>query len=226
MNIFGKTTPSVVALCERLQDVAGSIRWGGFKIAEGFNGQCNLYNGLQQLTKFRQATLPTIEFTADLNIARQWVAAGSIVLGRRTNHTQGRDIILPNNRHWEYRDYWTKYEPAIEEWRFHIFKGLSIGRGRKANMHTPYGETHPIIRSRRRGWHIDHDSEPPKGIRKIAKDAVKTLGYDFGAVDIICTAPDTFKVLEVNARPALRDEYTLSAYEKAIRNATRTGVHV
>lgn len=93
-----------------------------------------------------------------------------------------------------------------------------IGRGKKVWV----GEGEPqglakFVRSRRNGWHLEHKSEPPKGVRTAAKTAVKALGYDFGAVDLLVREGGEVVVLEVNSAPALRDDYTWTAYTNAIR---------
>jgi len=63
------------------------------------------------------------------------------------------------------------------------------------------------------------DLQPPKGLRPLAHRAVETLGYDFGAVDILDLgegAEPRYIVLEVNSAPALLSAHTQAVYLKAI----------
>jgi len=236
MQILGHNRGAILTLAERLRDCNVRLRWGGDIVPDAVNGKAHLHDGLEQLKAFRDAGVPTVEFTTDPQVRDQWVAGRSIVLGRALHHTQGRDIVVPGisqkkNIAWNRRDFWTLYKGSYQEWRVHVVNDLSIARGLKTftgrdendKLVTPE-VSRLIIRSRRLGWTMRHDVEPPKGLRDLAKQAVKAVGYDLGAVDILQVykdkAPDgayKFLVLEVNSRPAIRDEYTLTAYEKALR---------
>lgn len=235
MQILGHTRGSILGLADRLRDCNVRLRWGGQQVANAINGSAHLHDGLEQLKVFAEKGVPTVQFTTDPKVRDQWVAEGKIVLGRNLNHTQGFDIVYPGmsrkaNIAWNKRDFWTVYKPSLQEWRMHIVNGHSIARGLKHFAPEP-GETKPLagtlakvlVRSRRLGWHMRHDIVPPKGLRDLAKNAVKAVGYDLGAVDVLQhgdgkTVPLTYSVLEVNSRPAIRDDYTLAAYEKALRN--------
>lgn len=140
-----------------------------------------------------------------------------IWLGRKLHHTQGKDILLPDNKFWRIRDYWTKFIPSTEEWRIHIFDGKSIARGKKVLADTTQVPNTPInIRNRGRNWLMVHAPNPPRGMRELARRAVAAVGETYGAVDILVGTDRKFYVLEVNCAPAM-DEYTLAAYVKAIR---------
>lgn len=236
MQILGHSRGAILQLAERLRDCNVRLRWGGQQQPGAVNGSCHLADGLEQLQAFSRNEVPTIRYTTDPVQRDLWVAEGHKVLGRTLHHTQGRDIVWPSqsksrNAAWQKRDFWTVYRPAVQEWRIHIVDGHSIARGLKHFVPQEVGAEleqaasgAPIIRSRRLGWVMRHDIVPPKSLRDIAKQAVKSLGYQLGAVDILqlTTSKTTearlqYAVLEVNSRPAIRDEYTLAAYEKALR---------
>lgn len=231
MQILGHTRGSILTLADRLRDYPVRLRWGGPQVAGAINGSAHLHNGLEQLTAFVAAGIPTVEFTTDPKLRDSWVASGLMVLGRSLNHTQGLDIVWPGqspkkNGAWLRRDFWTVYKPSTQEWRMHIVNGHSIARGLKsfsaANGISMPASGSPLIRSRRLGWVLRHDIVPPKGLRDLAKAACSAVGYDLGAVDILERKNGdfcTYTVLEVNSRPAIRDEYTLTAYEKVFRKA-------
>src|SRR5665213_836250 len=228
MRVYGNRTGSVLELERRLADVDAGLRWGGPQVDNAINGQVHLMDGLEQLRALEAAGLKVPEFTIDPEEALD-VNPGTTVLARKTDHTQGLDIIPVGvctalRRNWRHSDYYVKYiSDVAREWRFHIFKGRSIARGLKhfidgSILPTTNQPAGLIIRSRRLGWHLRHDIDPPKGLRTIAKDAVTSIGYELGAVDILELVDGSFVVLEIHSRPALGDEYTLDAYREAFRS--------
>lgn len=193
-------------------------------------------DAITQLTRFREAGLPTPDFTADYRTAVDWVMEGATVFGRRLIHTRGTDIYLPGpmrkkmggwvfNQKWMASEWWSKYVKPTEEWRVHVFEGRVIARGRK--VHTGQSWRKAPVRNILNGWTFDFSGNPPRGLRSTAKKAVATLQYPSGGVDILqidTIAPEApegretmFYVLEVNRIPALTCEYTLGAWERAIR---------
>lgn len=195
-------------------------------VAGAINGQAHLLDGLQQLQVLgsKGIAVPTFVTHTDWRNRTEPIMDGGIWLARKRNHTQGRDIIsvgtrIRRRRSWQNSDFFTKYvSGVVREWRFHILQGKCIARATKVWAASgPEPTQAPVIRSRRLGWHMRHDIKPPKGLRQVAKDAVAAVGYDLGAVDLLELADGSAMVLEVNSRPAIRDEYTLAAYEAAFR---------
>ena len=226
MVIHGYNTGSIQTLATRLHDCDVSLRWGGPQVAGAINGECHLMDGLEQLQTLQAANIPIPQFVVNadygINFEGLWLA-------RRRNHTQGSDIIqvgqhIRGRRPWRRSDYFVKYIPAVREWRFHILNGDSIARGLKyytglRNNAGPIpNQPDPIIRSRRLGWHLNHEPNPPKALRQLAKSAVAAIGYDLAAVDLLELEDGSGVVLECNSRPAIRDEYTLTKYEQAFRS--------
>lgn len=216
--IHGPAWPTTLTLRTALADAPenGTFYLGGPR-----------YDATTQLARFRAAGLRTPDFTATLTEARAWLSQGHIVLGRREAHTQGRDIawagagIRPGRR-WSSRSWWSKYVSSSEEWRLHIFNGSSIARGRKVYTADGAEPGGVVIRSRSRGWTLDHTVRPNDAIRSAAKTAVAALpGYLYGAVDILVTNHGDPVVLEVNRMPAVRDDYTRMRYVDAIRQYVR-----
>lgn len=221
MKIYGRQTTSILDLASKLENVNIGVRWGGDVVGDdALNGGCYLLNGFEQLSAFETNSVKCPLFTLQRNIAEQWASEGKTIFGRKLNHTQGRDIRISSaprqrgHRHWLNSDYYVLYVPALAEWRFQIFKGKSILRAKKE---LPSGtDTQYMIRSRRNGYRFRYDVAPKDALREAAKKAVNAVGYDFGAVDVLETENGPV-VLEVNSRPALRDESTLNAYANAIR---------
>ena len=242
MQIYGRNFPgsAIQTLAEKLNNVNIGLRWGGPKIGEWpkvINSQATLLNGLEQLQTFQKANLPCVEFTTELEQAQKWLDDRLIVFARKLFHTQGKDIIILDpykgipagfGKGRRRRDFYSLYKPSLSEWRFHICKNpqgeyVSIARGKKVFVPS---ENIPevdglLIRSRSRGWHLSHTEAPSPAARDLAKKAVAALGYDLGAVDLIEIAKGKFALLEVNSRPAIRDDYTIAHYEKAFQSLAK-----
>lgn len=221
MRIYGHASGSVLTLAERLADCPIGLRWGGAFAPGAINGEVHLLDGLQQLQALEAAQVPHVELITDRLDAELRAAQGVVLLGRKRQHTQGFDIRFSDRnrirgqRNWLRSEFWTVYNPALAEWRFHILNGKSIARGLKVWVGGEIPETR--IRSRRLGWHMSHTQTPPKALRELAKAAVAAVGYQLGAVDIIQTHAEQGLVCEINSRPSIRDEYTLFHYADALR---------
>lgn len=183
-----------------------------FVVMWGMNGERGLNSCIRrdkywQLRKMHAARVPCVEHTRVRTVAADWLAHGATVLLRKDFHEGGgRDIVkfVPAQgkaavEHCEVNGgYFTKFVPSTEEWRFHIWKGLSISgyvkseTDRNGNGHAP--------------------SLSREKLRKISKDAVAALGYDFGAVDILGCGV----VLEVNTAPALDYQRLVEVYGNAV----------
>ena len=219
MQIHGHRSGSILTLAERLSDCPVALRWGGNQVSGAINGAASILDGLSQLVALKAAGVPVPEFTT--NAAD---ATGGLWLARKRDHSQGKDIIpvgtvIRRRRKWQDSDFFVRYISNVaREWRIHVVDGLSIARATKvwAGSGTE-PTTAPIIRSRRLGYHMRHDIKSPKLVRETAKAAVKAVGYDLGAVDLLELTDGSVVVLEVNSRPAIRDEYTLAAYAAALR---------
>lgn len=199
-----------------------TVSWGAGEGRADLNGQ-RRKTGSEQLKLLAQSGLPCplLILTYEQAVRFQRENPDKLVFGRKENHTQGRDICtVALRRRFRESDYWTVCLDVTEEWRIHVFKDKSIARGTK---HFVLGTESPRIHRRRRdlpirnrlfGYRMRHDIEPPSGLRRLAKQAVTAMGYDFGAVDIVC-GPNGPHVLEVNKAPGL-DNYTARAYARAI----------
>ncbi len=54
-------------------------------------------------------------------------------------------------------------------------------------------------------------------IEKVAVDAIKALGYQYGAVDILMNEARELYVVEVNSHPAIKNEISKDQYRYALR---------
>ena len=180
-------------------------------------------NGLRQLERYRDASVPTVEFTEDVAVARRWVREGSLVFGRDRVHEEGTDIVGPQDERWSRKDFWSKVVPEpLVEWRVQVFCGKRIGQGLKFQEDRAKAGALPI-RNRRTGWKMTHGIVPPIKVELAAIMAVKALGYDFAAVDTIWKeATREVFVLESNRCPGM-DDWTVERYREAIVREARRG---
>lgn len=92
-------------------------------------------------------------------------------------------------------------EGVDKEYRVHVFDGKVIKSSEKT------GGT-GVIRTRSHGWRFINCSleyENRKPVRVAARAAIKALGLDFGAADILVDASGKVYVTEVNTAPSITD---------------------
>lgn len=123
-------------------------------------------------------------------------------------------------RDWPDAPLYVKYIKKSAEYRIHVFKGevIDIQMKRKRRL-TPNEEVNYQVRSHAGGWvFCRSDATPPDGVRQSAVNAIRALGLDFGAVDIIYNQHYRKPyVLEVNTAPGLEGQ-TITTYVNAIRS--------
>jgi len=175
-------------------------------------------SNLDQLIMLRNNGISVPEFTVDLEEAKKWVKDGHQVFGRDKKHEKGTDIVDQRSSRWQQKDHWTKVVLKVKDYRVHIFDDQHIQQGlrvfdpqapRKRNDDLPICNTQT-------GYKYDHNFEPPSAGVDLARRAVKTLGYLWGAVDVLEDKAGTCYVLEVNTAPGM-DETTAQAYAEAIK---------
>lgn len=122
------------------------------------------------------------------------------LVGRPDRHMKGRGFWLINNEVDLFKalkgtkkkmaaTHFMEYIDAPREYRVHIFLGKSIRISEK--VHTAFHE-YTTVKPTGRTRHV----------RKAAKEAIKAVELDFGAVDILADDKNCW-VLEVNSSPGL-----------------------
>lgn len=103
--------------------------------------------------------------------------------------------------------YYSQYIDKEHEYRIHCAHGkvLSISEKPKPKNHTKanpvYGWGYSVVEEE---WKVLHWNEYKASWCKLALNAVKTLGLDFGAVDIVLKGKDAY-VLEINTAGSLTE---------------------
>lgn len=169
---------------------------------------------LNSLIKMREQNIPVPKTLALSELQKLTIAEVMErglrfpVLARRPSHTRGRDILLClQNRDLRRAIRWDKtflveYIPTDREYRVHVFNGEVIRISQKVLMSRE--EYCPYMRN------DDHNHtfrNPRKALtahqQEVAVNAVKVLGLDFGAVDMVIADDGNPFVLEVNTGPSL-----------------------
>lgn len=177
-----------------------------------------------QLQQFRNAGVPCPEFTTDIEEARRWAGEGSIIMCRKLvmSHS-GQGIVIAETPEQIVRaPLYTKYMKKKHEYRVHVVNGEVIDVQQKRKRRGHEGERETKIRNLANGYVYCRDGiQEPEGMRQIALDAVRAVGYNMGAVDIAYNERNNqCLVLEVNARPGLTGT-TVVSYANAIKKVVR-----
>lgn len=173
--------------------------------------------------QFTNAKVPTLEWTIDIAVAQRWYDEGNVVIQRNTATGQAAagivvcDSTLPGNVRPDGRGVlWTKYFKRKQEFRIHVWRNdvLDIQEKRKKRD----AEADSRIRSHDNGWVFCREGVTcPEAVSLAAVAAVRSLGLDFGAVDVGWNEKGQRPaVFEVNTAPGLEGT-TLEKYASKIK---------
>lgn len=201
----------------------GNSRWPNFRLAECINDPDSISIAVNKLKTFQALTgkcnIP--EWTTDKEIAEDWIEAdeNAFVIGRKTlTGFGGKGIELFNQCVIkEAFPLYVKYKKKKEEFRVHVFKGEVIDITQKKKRKDFEGEVNTKIRNYANGWVYCREAiEVPNDLQEQACIAIRSLGLDFGAVDIIWNEKENKSyVLEINTAPGLEGT-TIESYKNAI----------
>ncbi len=175
-------------------------------------------NKIEQFRRFQENNVACPNFTTNPNDVDK---LGSKTVFARTliNSTNGRGIVefevgegaTPR------APLYTEYIPKKAEYRVHVFGNTVIDIQQKRKRRGFDGERDTRVRNMANGYVYCRDGiTPPSGIDSLAVAAVRAVGYQYGAVDIVYTEKNSrLAVLEVNSRPGLLGT-TLDRYSDAL----------
>lgn len=168
--------------------------------------------------------VPTVPWTANKAVAQEWADKGRTVVVRETltGHSGAGILIIDPGNPIPDAPLYTQYVFKEKEFRIHATQTEVFDVRKK--IRDPKME--PLswkIRSAKNGFIFAAKNVEPSAARdQLAIDAVKALGLDFGAVDIVEDKHGKFFVLEVNTAPGLEGQ-TIKKYnnilEKLASNA-------
>lgn len=178
-------------------------------------------NKLSTFNRLYGEGVPIPAYTTLRVVARDWLKDNKMVVCRTIlNGKGGAGIVLVKPGEELVRAaLYTQYVPGSLEYRVHVV-GDEISTMIRRKKEGFEGEVNPHIRNHDQGYEFKWVifEPPPEAVVKAAVDAVKTLGLDFGAVDIRYSPRNkVVAVLEVNTAPGMARKSTVDWYVNGIK---------
>lgn len=180
-------------------------------------------NKLTALQVMQAAGVSIPEFTTDISVARSWIEDERMVLCRKLlRSNSGKGIVVAK----EVEDLvsaplFVKYVRKEKEYRLHVFNGevIDLVEKRRRSGFDNNPAYNKYIRSYEQGWIMARDGAVVSNATKAeCIKAVRALGLDFGAVDVVIRKSDNVPVvLEVNTAPGITGT-TIQSYKRAIQS--------
>lgn len=178
---------------------------------------------VQAFIRMAEAGVPLVEWCRDSRVAAEWMDEGCLVYARtRLSGHSGEGIVLCHrdpssidgsgnafvvqNSLPQARLYTKGITAQRREFRIHVMQGNIVGiqQKKRADGYQENPAYSNTVRNYHTGWiYAQQDVMPNRAALMAAKNAVRALGLDFGAVDIITRRDDAW-VLEVNTAPGLQ----------------------
>ena len=202
------------------------INWGNSKVTNGLPTHVNpviaVHGASNKLSTFKalenQDGIRIPEFTTDRVVATHWRDEGGTVVARRTlvGHSGAGIELVSGKTELPDAPLYVKYIKKQKEFRVHVVFGEVIDVQEKRKRQGYDGETNFQVRNHQTGWvYCRENIVEPEGLREMAVKVVRTLGLDFGAVDLIWNEKrNEVYCLEVNTAPGLEGS-TVDKYAEA-----------
>lgn len=199
------------------------VNWGckrkDFNADVVLNKEENIKNASNKLLAFRlfsEAGLRVPRTTTNIEEARTFRFP---VFCRINGLNKGRGIrIAHNETQLVNSDFYSEYIPCKEEFRVHVFRDEILSWSKKINK--SYGNKY--IRNHDNGYKfslLDND-RIYSNLSKYAISAVKSLGLDFGGVDVLWGDDNKFYVLEVNTASGIEGS-VLERYARKFKKVAK-----
>lgn len=186
------------------------IRWGSRKdmppCAIELNSAGAIRNASDKLLAYSTLTnagLRTVYMTPDYEDAQRNAPHG-IVFGRKRHGFGGRDIVVyqRGDTPTQYHDFYTPWLDSPREVRIHVVRDKVVRvQGKYLDYPDKAGDNY--IRNYAHGYRFRSPKQELHFRRRNdAIEAVRALGLDFGAVDMLVWGDKDHYILEVNTAPA------------------------
>lgn len=220
-TIYRRLTPKQVPAKRTIISRKGNILRRGTEAytRDHFQVTINPLNKVEQFERFQQCRVSSPRYSTTELEARN-IDCKTLFARTLINSTNGRGIIEFERSQQEYprAPLYTEYIPKKAEYRFHIFgdKVIDVQEKRKKREFDA-DDRNTRVRNVNNGYVYCRDGvNPPDGAADLAINAVKAVGYQYGAVDLIYNEKrNQCYVLEVNSRPGLMGT-TLDRYADAL----------
>jgi glutathione synthase/RimK-type ligase-like ATP-grasp enzyme len=166
---------------------------------------CLAIDKLLAFEKFKTARVPIPKFTTNIDTARSYLRAdGQVVIRKEVEGRDGSGMVIATSAAQVVEaPLYTSYIKKTEEYRIHIFDGAVICAQVREKRDSFTGRVNYQVRTTSGGWGLSITTRQPPECNTAAIAAVKALGLDFGAVDVIWNRVHGAFVLEVNSAPEL-----------------------
>lgn len=213
------------------------INWGSSRLPDNTRGS-RIINDPEKvklcankLLFFQAADVNSVvPWTSSIDTALEWLGAGDTVVARTILNGSGAAglvIVKPNEApNLPRAQLYTKYMKKKDEYRVHVVNGRSIDVQRKA-LSTQFAEEAEregrqinwLVRNLENGFIYQRENlQTPQSVIDVAVAAVRSVGLDFGAVDVIYNEQQARAyVLEINTAPGLVGT-TVENYVRAFRD--------
>lgn len=203
------------------------INWGASEVPDEV-AKCKILNPPEAVKRAsnKLLTFSTVDmyrvmpvYTTDKAIAAEFIRAGRIIVERhKLTGNSGEGIrIVESVDDLQDCPLYVEYIPKKQEYRVHVFRGSAVDIQRKARRRdVPDDKVNWRIRNHDNGFIFARQEavgDVPTKVLDYAIFAVRKLGLDFGAVDIVFNEKQNRPyVLEVNTAPGMTGE-TLGGYK-------------
>ena len=203
------------------------LNWGSSKPKRKLAGQIvNSFPAVSvagnKLETFKALSgyVPLPDWTEERVDALWWLDGGHSVVCRTvlTGHSGAGIKIASKEEDVVNAPLYTKYIKKKDEYRLHVFRDNVFFVQRKARKKdVPDDQVNWQIRNHGNGFIFAHEGvDVPAKVKDDAIMAVKQLGLDFGAVDVVRGTDGKFYTLEVNTAPGLEGT-TLQKYVEVFK---------
>lgn len=209
------------------------INWGGgnrrnirssFRILNDPVFTRNASNKIKAFQKLSECGLQDFipKFTTSKEEAKRFIRDGNTIYCRvSVSSSQGRGIVIAHTEE-ELVDapLYTVKVPFRRELRVHVFDSRVIDFSQKKRINSERATEEGVtiseeIRNHTNGWVFAREGvEISEDVKRVSIEAIRSLGLDFGAVDIV-ECGSSIKILEVNTAPGMVGQ-TVNNYTEAI----------
>lgn len=180
------------------------------------NKHCSRYSKLEQAKLLQEGLgLGALEVFETAASAQRFLNDNEnipVLLGRSLVHTKGKDIRMAFEP-WQIppllasgTSFFTAYQDSVREFRTWVYRKRHLGTYEKM-LRRPE-DYKRVGRNYDNGFDFSgvENELVPEALKEIARNAIKILGLDFGAVDVLQAPNGRLVVLEVNSAPGVSDE--------------------
>jgi glutathione synthase/RimK-type ligase-like ATP-grasp enzyme len=164
---------------------------------------------LTAFNAFKAAGVRHVPYTVSAEEARGYQREGHTLFARTRGGQGGSGIVIVGpTQAIPDAELYTQYVKKKKEFRVHVVNGTVIDvqqKKKRRDLVDRLPERNTLVRNLANGWIFAHeDVVEPDGLRDLGIAAVRAVGLDFGAVDIIWNEHQNLcYVLEVNTAPGL-----------------------